>query len=165
MLALLMASARTTAGQTTFGMITGRVTDSTGAVLPGVTVTVVNTRTAATRVAVTNDQGLYRAASLNPSQYDVRVELAGFRPVIQRGVDLAVSETLTLAFKLDVESVQEAVVVTGSSPLVNTSNAEVGSKIDARHVLDLPVNSRDFSRLALFTPAAKVTSSGVAAGD
>lgn len=162
LLLALAAGAHRVEAQTTFGMITGRVTDASGAVLPGATVTVVNTRTSDTRVAVTNDQGLYRAPNLNPSQYDVRVELAGFRPVVQKGLDLAVSETLTLAFRLEIESLQEAVVVTGASPLVNTATAEVGSRIDARRVLDLPVNSRDFSRLALFTPAAKVTSSGVA---
>ncbi len=149
--------------QTTFGMIAGQVTDSTGALLPGATVTVVNTRTGETRVAVTNAQGLYRAANLSPSTYEVRVELGGFQTVIQRGIELSVSETLTIPIKLQIDTLKESVVVTGQSPLLNSANAEVGTKIDARKVLDLPVNSRDFSRLALFTPAAKITSSGVAA--
>ena len=149
--------------QTTFGMIAGRVTDATGAVLPGATVTVINMRTGDKRVAVSNAQGLFRAPNLNPSQYEVHVELTGFRTVIQQNVDLSVSETLNLTFKLEIDTIAESITVSGQAPLVNTTNAEVGTTIEARKVVDLPVNSRDFSRLALFSPAAKATSSGVAA--
>jgi hypothetical protein len=148
--------------QTTFGVIAGRVTDASGAVLPGVNVTVSNTRTGDTRTAVTDEHGLYRAVNLSPSSYEIRVELTGFRTVIQKNVDVSVSETLNLVFKLEIDTLKEAVQVIGNSSLVNSSNAEIGTKIDARRVLDLPVNSRDFSRLALFTPAAKATGSGVA---
>jgi hypothetical protein len=163
LLAAALAVGSTAAfAQSTAGMIGGRVTDSTGAVLPGVTVTVVNMRTGETRVAVTNDQGLFRAPNLNPSQYEIQVELAGFSKIVQRGVQLSVSETLNLTFKLDIQTIEETITVSGESPLVNTTNAEVATKIEARKVVDLPVNSRDFSRLALFTPAAKAGSSGVA---
>jgi hypothetical protein len=78
-------------------------------------------------------------------------------------VDLSVSETLNLTFKLEIDTIAESITVSGQAPLVNTTNAEVGTTIEARKVVDLPVNSRDFSRLALFSPAAKATSSGVAA--
>jgi outer membrane receptor protein involved in Fe transport len=148
--------------QSTSGMIAGRVTDSSGAVLPGVNVTVTNRRTSETRVTVTNEQGLFRAPNLQPSQYDIQVELAGFRKIIQQNVELSVSETLNLTFRLEIESLAETITVSGVSPLVNTTNAEVGTKIESRKVLDLPVNSRDFSRLALFSPAAKQGTSGVA---
>jgi outer membrane receptor protein involved in Fe transport len=161
-LAVLSGVSSTAGGQTTFGLIEGRVTDATGAVLPGVTITVVNTRTGDTRTAVTNQQGLFRAPNLSPSTYELKVELPGFRTVLQQGIVLSVSETLDLVFKLELETVQETVLVTGESPLVNTSTPEIGQKIEGRKVLDLPVNSRDFSRLALFAPAAKITSSGVA---
>ncbi|HYU79090.1 MAG TPA: TonB-dependent receptor [Vicinamibacterales bacterium] len=160
-LAVLVAHAAALA-QSTSGMIAGRVTDASGAVLPGVTVTVINTRTSDTRVTVTNEQGLFRAPNLNPSRYEIHVELPGFRRVIQQGLELSVSETLNLTFRLEIETVEETITVTGESPLVNTTNAEVGTKIEARKVLDLPVNSRDFSRLALFSPAAKAGTSGVA---
>ncbi len=158
----LFASGVAVIAQTTSGMVTGRVTDSTGAVLPGVTVTVVNVRTGDTRVALTNEQGLFRAPNLNPSRYEVRVELSGFRKIIQQNLELGVSETINLTFKLEIETVEQAITVSGESPLINTTNAEVGTKIEARQVVDLPINSRDFSRLALFSPAAKATSSGVA---
>jgi hypothetical protein len=150
------------AGQSTSGMIQGRVTDSTGAVLPGTTVTVTNVRTADTRVVVANDQGLYRAPNLSPSTYQIRVEIPGFRTEIRQGVTLAVSETLDISFKLELQNVAESVTVKGESPLVSTQSPEIGQKIEAERVLDLPVNSRDFSRLALLAPGAKVNSSGVA---
>ena len=162
LIAVMSAGSGALLAQTTAGMIGGRVTDSTGAVLPGATVTVINMRTGETRVAVANAQGLFRAPNLNPSQYEIHVELTGFRKVIQQNVGLSVSETLDLTFKLEIDTIAESITVSGEAPLVNTANAEVGTKIEARKVVDLPVNSRDFSRLALFTPAAKVGSSGVA---
>src|SRR6266849_2337800 len=148
--------------QTTFGMIQGRVADSTAAVLPGTTVTVTNVRTGDKRVVVTNEQGLYRAPNLSPSAYEIRVELSGFRTEIRQGVTLGVSETLEISFKLEIQSVAESLTVRGESPLVSTQSAEIGQKIESERVLDLPVNSRDFSRLALLAPGAKVNSSGVA---
>jgi Carboxypeptidase regulatory-like domain/TonB dependent receptor len=160
--AFCVAAAGVVSGQTTFGMIAGRVTDSTGAVLPGATVTVTNIRTGDKRVVVTNEQGLYRAPNLSPSSYEIRVELQGFRTVVRQGVAVSVSETLDIAFRLDLESVAETLTVKGESPLVSTQSPEIGQKVEAERVLDLPVNSRDFSRLALLAPGAKVNTSGVA---
>src|SRR5204862_7835298 len=125
------------AGQTTFGMIAGRVTDSTGAVLPGATVTVANIRTGDKRVVVTNEQGLYRAPNLSPSTYEIRVELPGFRSILRQGVTLSVSETVDIAFRLDLESVAETLTVKGESPLVSTQSPEIGQKIESERVLDL----------------------------
>src|SRR5262245_4190791 len=111
--AFSVAAGGVVSGQTTFGMIAGRITDSTGAVLPGATVTVTNIRTGDKRVVVTNEQGLYRAPNLSPSTYEIRVELQGFRSVLRQGVALSVSETVEIAFKLDLESVAETLTVKG----------------------------------------------------
>lgn len=148
--------------QTSFGQIGGRVTDSTGGVLPGVTVTVTSVRTGAVVTAVTNAQGLYRAPNLNPGEYTVRAELTGFGALIRERVVVAVGETIDIPFRLGLETLQETLTVTAESPLINSTTPEIAATIEARKVLELPVNSRDFSRLALFSPAAKVTSSGVA---
>ena len=102
MLAAALAVASPALAQSTSGMIAGRVTDASGAVMPGVNVTVINTRTSETRVTVTNGQGLFRAPNLNPSQYEIHVELPGFRKIIQQNVQLSVSETLNLTFKLEI---------------------------------------------------------------
>ncbi len=159
---LVWASSTPVAAQTSFGYIEGRVTDSTGGVLPGAAVTVTNTRTGATATVVTNDLGLYRAPNLNPGDYTIRVELAGFGTVVRERVVVAVGERLDIPFRLGLQTVEESVTVTAESPLLNTQTPEISATIEARKVLELPVNSRDFSRLALFSPAAKVSSSGVA---
>src|SRR5207245_6472591 len=111
----LVAGPNIVAAQTTFGMIEGRVTDSTGAVLPGATITVTNIRTGDKRVVVTNEQGLYRAPNLSPTTYELRVEIPGFRSVLRQGVGVGVSETLDIAFRLELESVAETLTVKGES--------------------------------------------------
>jgi hypothetical protein len=158
----VLCTAGVVVAQTTFGLIEGRVTDTTGAVLPGATVTVSNVKTGATTVVVANAQGLYRAPNLNPGEYRVRVELSGFGVAVRERVIVAVGETLDIPFRMALQTLAETITVTADSPLVNTQAPEISQTIEARRVLELPVNSRDFSRLALFTPAAKVSSSGVA---
>lgn len=148
--------------QTTAGIIEGRIVDTSQAVLPGATVSVTSAATGAVRTTVTNDQGLFRVPGLNPGRYDIAVELPGFSTVRQTGIELGVSQTVTLSYNLSLGTLSESVEVTAETPLINSANASVSSTVDARRVLDLPVNSRDFSRLALFTPSAKVSSSGVA---
>jgi hypothetical protein len=161
-IALMIVGSGISTGQTTFGLIEGRVTDSTGAVLPGATVTVTNTRTSDKRVIYTNDQGLYRAPNLNPSEYEIRVEMSGFHQAVRQGVRLDVSQTLDIPFRLELATVAESLTVTAEAPVVNTQTSEIGQVIESRRVVDLPVNSRDFTRLSLFAPGAKVNSSGVA---
>jgi hypothetical protein len=138
------------------------VTDETGAVLPGATVTVTSVQTGAVVTSVTNAQGLYRVPNLNPSEYTVRVDLAGFGSMLREKVVVGVGERIDLPFRLSVQTLAETLTVTAAAPLINTQTPEISATIEARRVLELPVNSRDFSRLALFSPAAKVSSSGVA---
>ena len=111
---------------------------------------------------MTNAQGLYRAPNLNPSEYTVRMDLAGFGSILRERVVVGIGERIDLPFKLSVQTLAETLTVTADAPLVNTQTSEIAATIEARRVLELPVNSRDFSRLALFSPAAKVSSSGVA---
>ena len=159
---LLVGTLVTSAGAQSLGQIEGRVTDDTGGVLPGATVTVSNVRTGAVATVVTNGQGLYRAPNLNPGEYTVRVDMTGFGSVLRERVTVAVGERLDVPFKLALQNLSETLIVTVQSPLVNTQTPEIAATIEARRVLELPVNSRDFSRLALFSPSAKVSSSGVA---
>jgi hypothetical protein len=161
-LLLLLGMSGIAGAQSTVGTIEGRVTDETGGVLPGVTVTVTSVQTGAVTTFVTNAQGLYRAPNLNPSEYTVRVDMAGFGSILREKVIVGVGERIDLPFKLGVQTLSETLTVTADSPLINTQTPEIAATIEARRVLELPVNSRDFSRLALFSPAAKVSSSGVA---
>ena len=89
---MLGTSERTVSAQSTLGTIEGRITDETGAVLPGVTVTVTSVQTGAVVTHVTNAQGIYRAPNLNPSEYTVRVDLAGFGSMLREKVNIGVGE-------------------------------------------------------------------------
>jgi hypothetical protein len=85
----------------------GRVLDQGEAVLPGVTVTAVNTSTGVARTTVTNSEGVYNMPGLEPGVYDVRTDLTGFASAVRQRVTLAVNTTLTLDFKLALTGVQE----------------------------------------------------------
>src|SRR5215218_3996103 len=87
---ILLGMTERTAAQSTLGTIEGRVTDETGGVLPGVSVTVTSVQTGAVVTHVTNAQGLYRAPNLNPSEYTVRVDLAGFGSMLRERVRVGV---------------------------------------------------------------------------
>src|SRR3989442_9708482 len=95
-------------GQAT-ASISGRVVDQAGAVLPGATITVTNTATAATRDTVTNGEGLYSVPALNPGIYDVKAELTGFAPQLREKVEVLTGATMAVDLKLGVAAVAETI--------------------------------------------------------
>src|SRR5207248_9936697 len=113
------------------GTITGEVKDATGAVVPGATVTVTNKATNATRTTSTNEVGLYDFPALPPGQYTVKTELDGFKTATS-DVELQVNQTARVNFTLELGTISEQTLVTGVSPLVETSNATVGTVIENR---------------------------------
>lgn len=151
---MLLSAPIAGSAQTTFGSVEGRVLDAGGAVLPGATVTVENAATGLVRTAVTNEQGLYRVLNLPPATYDIRAELAQFRPELRRQVVLTVGQTIELNFTLDVSTVEQSVEVIAGAPLLNTANTSINQSVDTRRVNELPLNGRDFTRLALTAPGA-----------
>src|SRR6266850_3589399 len=102
----------------------GRVLDQGDAVLPGVTVTAVNTSTGVARTTVTNGDGAYNMPGLDPGVYDVRTDLQGFAPATRQRVTLGLNTTLTLDFKLALSGVQETLTVTGDAPLFETTQSK-----------------------------------------
>ena len=105
------------------GSLRGRVTDATGAALPGVTVTAVSEVVMGGQLtAVTSEEGLYRFPSLPPGLYEVRMELPGFQAVAIAGVRMNVGLALTIDRQMTVSSVQETLTVVGESPIVDTKN-------------------------------------------
>jgi carboxypeptidase family protein len=135
----------------TLGTITGEVKDSSGAVIPGATVTVTNTATNATRTTVSNAVGLYDVPALPPGPYTVKSEIDGFKPG-SRNVELQVQQTLRVDFALELATVSESLIVTGVSPLVETSNATVGTVIENRRIVELPLNGRNYLQLVALSP-------------
>jgi hypothetical protein len=115
------------------------VKDSTGALIPGATVTVVNKATNATRPTTTNEVGLFDLPALPPGLYTLKCELAGFRTAT-RDVELQVQQTARVNFTLELGTVSEMATVTGQSPLVETSNATIGTvRCENRRIVELPL--------------------------
>ena len=139
-------------GQGTSGTLSGTVTDSQGAVVPGATVTVKNTETGQQRQAQSNESGGYRVVGLPPGSYEVRVERQGFNAEVRK-VKLTVAEDAVLDVPLAVGGVAESVVVTGGGAAqVETANSTLSAVVDDKKIRDLPLNGRDMAQLVLLQP-------------
>ncbi|MCW5982399.1 MAG: TonB-dependent receptor [Bryobacteraceae bacterium] len=121
--------------------ITGRVTDSSGAVVPGVTITIVNSQTNFTSTAQTNEEGIYRAPSLRPGNYRVSFETQGFKRVV-RETDVRTGETLAVDAVLEVGQVAESIEVLGRPQLLETETSATGSVVTGKLIYDLPIYQR-----------------------
>ena len=135
----------------TLGTITGEVKDSSGAVVPGVTVTVTNKATNAVRTSSSNEVGLFDFPALPPGMYTVKSELDGFKTAT-RDVELQVQQTVRVNFALELGTLSEMATVTGVSPLVETSNATIGTVIENKRIVELPLNGRNYLQLVALSP-------------
>jgi len=153
-LVLALALAASSDAQTIRGTITGTVTDSTGAVVPGATVVMTHSATGVTTSAVSNPQGTYTIPLLQPGIYDVSVDLQGFKKYLRSGVVIEVAQTTRLDVSLQVGTLSEQVQVTGHSPLVRSTTAELGQVIQMKQIQALPLNGRFFEHLITMTPGA-----------
>src|SRR5512133_3195397 len=133
------------------GNLTGRVQDSSGAVMPGVAVRAVNTETGVAATAATNEAGAFSIPYLLPGIYRVEAELTGFRKFIRDGVEVRVGDTVELIVAMQVGSITETLEITAQSPLLETASASVGQVIDQRRILELPQRSGNPIELALLT--------------
>src|SRR3954469_25404263 len=118
--------------QTNTGRITGLVTDATGAVIPGVEVTVRNPATGLSRNTLTNESGNYQVPLLPPAVYSVQVALTGFSTEIRDGVTVQVDSVLRIDFALKVGAASEKIEVTADAPLLQNETSSLGEVIDAR---------------------------------
>jgi hypothetical protein len=125
--------------QETRGRMTGRVTDTTKAPIPGASVKVTDVARGATVTSTTNAEGLFQVNYLLPGTYQVVVEFAGFKKHIQDNVLLQISETRDLAVVLEVGGMEEAVSVTAEGLALNTSDASLGFTVDQKRIAELPL--------------------------
>lgn len=139
------------AAQETRGNINGVVQDKDG-VIPGAVVKITNTGTSQTQQLVTNNSGYFEAILLNPGDYQVRVELPGYKTLTQSGVVLAVGQTVNLSLTMEVGQVTEAIEVTAETPLLDATTVSSGQNFDRRMVETLPMFSNMPIMLARFTP-------------
>ena len=152
--ALTIAGAATAVGQESRGTISGRVVDTSGGVLPGVTVTIVNTGTNATNTVVTSDGGQFSAPLLISGTYRVTVELSGFRTVVRESVDVRVGDRLQVDFTLEPASVSTEILVTAQAPLLDTGTATMGQVIDSKLIGEMPLGDGTAYGLARLVPGA-----------
>ncbi|MCM3878705.1 MAG: TonB-dependent receptor [Vicinamibacterales bacterium] len=136
----------------TFGQITGRVLDASGGVLPGASVTVTNPQTGVAATEQANTAGVYVFPNLLPGIYNIRVELQGFQSAARNAVELQTQQTIRLDFSLAIGTIAETVEIVGSAPMINTEDTAIGTVIDNRRILDLPLNGRNFLQLVSLTP-------------
>ena len=135
-----------------YGEINGTVTDPSGAVISGATVTVTNTATNIARTVQTNAAGNYTLPFLAPGLYDVRAEQAGFKAVTRSGVQLQVGSIARINVAMEVGAVTEEVAVTGAAPLLTTEGTAVGTVIENKRIVDLPLNGRNYLQLIALSP-------------
>ena len=140
------------AGAQTTATISGTVQGQDGYVLPGVTVTVTNEGTGLARTAVAGQEGRYVIAALPPGRYELRAELAGFKPHTRAGIELTISETLAINITLLVGALEITDEVVGITPLVNTASSELSYLVGAAAIEQLPLNGRNYTDLALLQP-------------
>lgn len=138
--------------QTTSGSLVGVVKDSTGAVLPGVTVTARHAEMGVVYTRTTNEDGGYRIPEVPLGTYEVTAALDGFRTDVRRGVAVTLGGEALLNFTLELGTLTEDVVVTGAATLVDVTHSGVTSLVDTRQIQELPLNGRDFSQLTLLQP-------------
>jgi Carboxypeptidase regulatory-like domain len=141
----------------TTGSIQGRVTDASGALIPGATVTISNAQTGTLRTVTANEDGLYSASALLPADYDVTAEKDGFSKVTQR-VTVSAGNDVTVELALSVGSATETVSVEANDLGINLQNNKVDANINPVEVAQLPLIGRSAYELAKLSPAVVITS-------
>src|SRR6266571_3408957 len=140
-------------------VLSGTVTDSTGGVLPGVTVQAQQDATGNTFEAVTDARGSYRMP-VRIGTYKITTQLQGFNTATRLGVELLVGQTAVINLQMSPSGVAESLTVTGQSPLVDTTTSSLGGNIDPRQVTELPSNRRNWMSLALLAPGNRTNAQG-----
>jgi hypothetical protein len=149
---LLFAMAPLVWGQLATGSISGTVEDPTGAVTPGVQITVRNVETGITRTVETGPAGRYLVTNLAPGSYAVEAQLTGFQTEVRQGITLTIGREAVIDLTLSVGQVQEQVVVTAEAPLVDTTSSAVSGLVDQQQVQGLPLNGRSLTQLTTLQP-------------
>jgi hypothetical protein len=157
-LACLLASTHAFAqggGASSTGTITGKVTDTSGGVLPGVTVNATSPSMMGVQSSVTNAEGIYRFPAIPPGTYNLSYELPGFNTLKREGIEIRLGFTAQVNVELAVASLQETVTVTGDSPVIDTSTTRTQQNFKLEQLQSLP-NARDMWALLAVTPGVAV---------
>jgi outer membrane receptor protein involved in Fe transport len=149
---LLSSNPGSAGAQSPTGAIDGVVVDQSGAVMPGVMVTVTQPATGLERTVLSDENGLFRVLLLPAGAYTLTAELAGFLPQKQSDVRVNVGQTVTLRIEMAVSGVAETVNVSGATPVIESGRTSASATVSEVAVQNLPVNGRNFIDFALLTP-------------
>ena len=143
----------------------GRVLDQQGGALPGVSVLITNEDTGVFREIISGADGSYFAGQLLPGTFRVTAELTGFRRFERRGLVIGVGRTITVDVTLNVGTLEETVTVTGASPLVDLTSAEVGGTVTGGELTDLPTGNRSYFAAVALMPGIQFAPSSSLGND
>src|SRR5438046_65077 len=136
----------------TFGEVTGRVTDPSGAVIPGASVALTNVNTNAVRNVVTAEAGAYTFPSVPPGFYRLRTELAGFKAAVSEPFEVQVQQVVRLDMVLQLGQISETVEVAATADLLQAETATVGAVVENKIITELPLNGRQYLNLVGLAP-------------
>jgi hypothetical protein len=152
LLAAALLSATAVHGQVLYGSIVGNVSDSSGATVPGATVTITQLAPNQTRDSVTNEAGSYTFANVAAGTYQVVVSLTGFQTFTARGVVVQANRAIRVDPKLTVGAIEESLTVTAQQPLLQTETSAVQTQLTRQAIENIPVNGRSFQSLLVLAP-------------
>ena len=161
-LALVVLSCLSVSAQQITGNIRGVVTDPTGAVIQGASVTARQAETGLSRTTTTDREGNYVLLELPVGHYSLQVAAKGFQEYVQDGITLNVNETASVSPHLAVGSEKQQVLVSGDAPLIEPTVTSMGKVVQQREMEDLPLNGRNFSQLGLLQPGVVPLTPGLA---
>jgi hypothetical protein len=146
------------------GQIVGVVRDSTGAFVPGVTITATETGTGFASSVKTGTEGQFVFPSLRPTTYVITAEMSGFRRFSESGVELQANQSLTLNIVMEVGAVSETVNVSGQVVQVDTSTSTLAEVVDQARIVELPLNGRDAAKLSTLVAGTVMISTSTETG-
>jgi hypothetical protein len=151
-LLLSVLTAGSAAGQTYFGSVVGSVTDASNSAIPEANVTLVNIGTTERRKSTTDNSGGYQFPNLPPGQYRVEIEKIGFRRLVREPIAVEVQSAVRIDVNMQLGDVNQVVEVTAQTPLLQTEDASLGQVVEARKVLEMPLNGRNVFGLVAMVP-------------
>ena len=156
LIGLLAAGGCVFAQTTGTATVLGAVTDSSGSVVAGAKVTVINTGTQFVSNTITTAEGTYYVPYLNPGTYRITIEAAGFKQYVRDGIVLRTNETPRIDVQLEVGNVTEAINVMAAPPLLETETSASGQIMEGETIVKIPIPEKALYRLTLYMPGINV---------
>jgi outer membrane receptor protein involved in Fe transport len=154
-LVLCFALASASFGQAVYGSIFGTVTDASGGVVPGATLTITNINTNLTETLKSNESGNFNQTRLTPGTYRIKVEASGFKSTVIEPVIVNVDRASESNIQLQAGQLSEEITITAAAPVLKTDRSDVAVTFETRQVTDLPILDRNFTKFILLTPGTQ----------